>query len=294
MYLVPGDPVKLMLGDSATEEEIQYQRNWLGLNDPYMVQLGRFLYDTFIKFDFGTSITMKVNVMEEMSLRLPRTLWLSVLCVVIDLIVGIPLGIMAATHRGGARDQGLMIFSILGVSIPNFWLALLLVILLSVQLRWLPPYGIGTWKHWIMPVIAGAVAGIAQIARQTRSSVLETIRADFVTTARSKGLEERKVIYKHMLPNAMIPIVHTFAEHFTRLIGGMVVIETVFSFPGIGTFMVQAISARDYPVVRACVLILAIFSAIVVLLADLIYGFIDPRIKAQYADLSAKKGGVKI
>lgn len=291
MYFVPGDPVKIMLGDSATAEEVQLYRDKLGLNDPFIVQLGHYLYDTFIKWDFGTSYTMKVPVMNEFITRLPRTLALGWLCILVDAIIGIPLGISAAMHRNSPLDHGLMVGSMVGISIPGFWLALLMVMLFAQKLGWLPAYGIDSWKCWIMPVVAGSLAGLATNARQTRSAVLETIRADFVTTARAKGLKESKVIYKHMLPNALIPIISSLGSRFAGAIGGTVVIETVFAFPGIGTLMLNGISGRDYPVVRSCVLVLAIFSAVVMLLVDLLYAFIDPRIKAQYTRMGAKKGG---
>ncbi|MCI1722479.1 MAG: ABC transporter permease [Lachnospiraceae bacterium] len=290
LYFVPGDPAKQMLGDSATQEEIDALRQKMGLDQPYIVQLGTYLYNTFIKWDFGTSYSLKVPVIQEFMTRLPRTFLLGTLCVLIDGLVGIPLGIAAAMHRNSAMDHGLMIATMIGISIPGFWLALLMIMLFSQQLHWLPAYGIDSWQCWIMPVIAGSLAGLAQNARQTRSAVLETIRADFVTTARAKGLPERKVIYGHMLPNALIPIVNGLGGLFAGAIGGTVVIETVFTFPGVGLLLLNGITARDYPVVRSCVLILAIFSAAVMLIVDLIYAYIDPRIKAQYVRLGKGNG----
>ena len=208
-----------------------------------------------------------------------------------NILIGIPLGITAATHRNTFRDQGLLVSAMVFISVPQFFLAQVLVVLFAVELEWLPPFGIDTWKHWILPVLSGSLAGIAQIARQTRSAVLETIRADFVTTARAKGLEQRKVIYKHMLPNALIPVVSDLGMQLAMVVSGSVVIESVFSFPGIGTYLLTGIQARDYPVIRGCVLILAIFSAAVILLVDLLYAYLDPRIKAQYINYAAKKGG---
>lgn len=186
-----------------------------------------------------------------------------------------------------------MLIAMFGVAMPGFWVALMLVILFTKELNWLPAYGIGTWKHWIMPVISGSLAGVAMEGRSTRSAVLETVRADFVTTARAKGLPERTVTYKHMLPNAMMPIVGMLGTRFAMSIGGTVIIETVFSFPGVGKYMTDAITSRDYPVVRGCVLILAIFAALVNLLVDICYAFLDPRIKANYANIGKKKGGAK-
>lgn len=291
MWFVPGDPARIILGSEASTADVMALRDIMGLNDPFLVQMGRFLRDTFLRLDFGTSYTYKVPVIQEFAVRLPRTFMLGMSSIILNLIIGVPLGITAATHRNSFRDRGLLLAAIFFNSMPQFFFALVLVVIFALELGWLPPLGIGTWKHWILPIIATSLAGIAQVARQTRSSVLETIRADFVTTARAKGLEERKVIYKHMLPNALIPVVSDLGMHLSMVVGGSVVIETVFSFPGIGLYMLTGISGRDYPVVRSCVLILAVFSAVVMLLVDLVYAFLDPRIKAQYVNYAAKKGG---
>lgn len=290
MWFVPGDPAQIMLGVGATAQDIQDMREILGLNEPFLTQLGNYLWD-LLHLDFGTSYTYKIPVIEEFALRLPRTLTLGMISIALNILIGIPLGITAATHRNTFQDQGLLVSAMVFISVPQFFLAQMLVILFSVELGWLPPFGIDSWKCWIMPILAGSLAGIAQIARQTRSAVLETIRADFVTTARAKGLEERKVIYKHMLPNALIPVVSDLGMQLAMVISGSVVIESVFSFPGIGTYLLTGIQARDYPVIRGCVLLLAIFSAAVILLVDLIYAYLDPRIKAQYVNYAAKKGG---
>lgn len=291
MWFVPGDPARLMLGTEASAADIAALRDRMGLNDPFLVQLGRFLRDTFLRFDLGTSYTYKVPVIQEFAVRLPRTLLLGAIAVVLNMVIGVPLGITAATHRNSFQDQGLLIFAMVFISVPQFFMALVMVVLFSLKLGWLPPYGIDSWQCWIMPVLATSLSSIAQVARQTRSSVLETIRADFVTTARAKGLAERKVIYKHMLPNALIPVVSDLGMQLSMIIGGSVVVESVFAFPGIGTYLLTGIQGRDYPVIRSCVLILAIFAAVVVLLVDLLYAFLDPRIKAQYVNYAAKKGG---
>ena len=291
MWFVPGDPARIILGTEASTADVMALRDIMGLNDPFLVQLGRFMRDTFLRLDFGTSYTYKVPVIQEFAIRLPRTFLLGMSSIILNLIIGVPLGITAATHRNSFRDRGLLFAAIFFNSMPQFFFALVLVVIFALELGWLPPLGIGTWQHWVLPIIATSLSGIAQVARQTRSSVLETIRADFVTTARAKGLEERKVIYKHMLPNALIPVVSDLGMHLSMVVGGSVVIETVFSFPGVGLYMLNGISGRDYPVIRSCVLILAVFSAAVVLLVDLVYAFLDPRIKAQYVNYAAKKGG---
>lgn len=290
MWFVPGDPAQIMLGTGATAQDIADMREILGLNEPFLTQLGNYLWD-LLHLDFGTSYTYKIPVIEEFATRLPRTLLLGLISIALNIVIGIPLGITAATHRNTFQDQGLLVGAMVFISVPQFFLAQLLVVLFSVQLGWLPPFGIDSWKCWVMPILAGSLSGIAQIARQTRSAVLETIRADFVITARAKGLEERKVIYKHMLPNALIPVVSDLGMQLAMVVSGSVVIESVFSFPGIGTYLLTGINARDYPVIRGCVLFLATFSAVVILLVDLLYAYLDPRIKAQYVNYAARKGG---
>lgn len=289
MYFFPGDPAELILGTTATAEEIANYREYLGLNKPFIVQLGKYLYETFIKFDLGTSWTKKVSILEELGRRIPRTLILGWSCIILNSLIGIPLGVTCALKRNSIWDRFVMVFAMLGVSMPGFWVALMLVVLFSQTLGWLPSYGIGSFKHWIMPIISGSLAGIGTNARQTRSAVLETIRADFVTTARAKGLKENTVVYKHMLPNAIIPVVGQLGAAFGRAIGGTVVIETVFSFPGVGQFMTSAVTSHDIPVVRSCVLVLSVFATIANLLVDIGYAYLDPRIKAQYVSLGKGK-----
>ena len=290
MYFFPGDPAELILGSTATAEELEAYREYLGLNEPYIVQLATYMSDTFLHLDLGTAWVTKVDILEELGRRVPRTLALGWTCIILNSIIGIPLGVTCALKRNSIWDRGVMVFAMLGVSMPDFWVALMLVIIFSQKLGWLPSYGIGSLKHWIMPVIAGSIQGIATNARQTRSAVLETIRADFVTTARAKGLTENTVVYKHMLPNAIIPVVGQLGAAFGRAIGGTVVIETVFSFPGVGSFMTTAVTSHDIPVVRSCVLVLAIFSTVANLLVDICYAYLDPRIKAQYVSFGKGKG----
>jgi len=282
MHFTPGDPAHIILGEGLPEADYAAMRERLGLNDPFFTQLFRFLYNAITKFDFGDSWTYGVPVVEELGRRLPRTVLLGLFGVILNTFVGIPIGISAALHRNSWQDQGVLILSMAFVSIPGFWLAIQMVVLFTKELQWLPGFGIGTWKHWVMPIMATSFTGIANMARQTRSAVLETCRADFVTTARAKGLAERVVTYKHLLPNAMIPIMGMLGGQFSRLIAGSAIIETVFSFPGVGTYMLTGLSNRDYPITMTCVLMLATFSSIMHLVVDLSYAWLDPRIKAQY------------
>lgn len=283
MYFIPGDPVKIMLGDTATVEMVEEMRNKLGLNDPYLVQLGRFLYKAFIKFDFGDSYTYGTPIFAEMFKRFPRTLLLGLACIFVDVVISLPLGILAALKQGKWQDRTCTILAMTCVSVPDFWFALLLVIFFTSKLGWLPPFGIGGPEYYIMPIMAGSLAGIGGLLRQTRSGMLDVMRADFVTTARSKGVSEGKVITKHMLPNALIPVITVIGGHFGRCVAGTVVIEQIFSIPGIGTYMLNAVNTRDYPVIRGGVIILAMTTSIVMLGVDLVYALIDPRIKAQYS-----------
>ena len=288
LYFNPSDPARALLGTTISEAEAQNFRNTLGLNDPYLVQLGRFMYNTFIKFDFGTSWVYKVPVYQELLSRLPRTLIIGLVAMVFNVIIGLSLGIFAGTHAGKWQDSLTMAIAMVFISAPDFWVAMMMVVLFSSRLKWLPAQGIGTWKHYVMPIIASALGGIAVNTRQTRSSILEVYRADFITTARAKGQRENKVIMNHMLPNALMPVITGLGGALTRIVAGSAVIESVFSIPGVGNYMLACINGLDFPGVRACVLFFAVFSAIVMLLVDLVYAFIDPRIKAQYA-----KGGKK-
>ncbi len=289
MYFAPSD-VTNMLGSEATLEQRDALRHQLGLDRPYLVQLGDFLYSLFIKFDMGTSYVYKTSVAEELFSRIPRTLGFGIACIVVNAVIGIPLGMMAALHQNHWQDTLCMVFALLFVSIPGFWLALEMVDVFAIRLGWLPAFGISDGiKSWIMPVFAASMAGVAANARQTRSSMLEVIRADFITTARAKGVPENSVITKHMLPNALIPVVTGLGEGLGKCIAGSVVIETIFTIPGVGMYLLAGINNMDYPVVRGSVVVLAFFSAIVQLLVDIIYAQIDPRIKAQYS--GTMKGG---
>ncbi len=292
MYFVPGDPATVMLGSNATELELNVLREKLGLFDPYIVRLGRYLSDVFLHFDFGVSFVSKVSVTSELITRFPRTLTIAGICIGLSIGIGVPLGVNAAVHKDGPADRLSMFFALLGVSMPSFWLALLLVILFSLKLHWLPATGIDGFKYYILPCVANSFGGIANQARQARSSMLEVIRADYITTARAKGLTERAVIFRHALPNALIPIVTIAGTSFGALMGGTLVIESVFSIPGVGYYMITAVNNRDYPVVRGCVIFLAITFSIVMLLTDIAYSFVDPGIKGQYASSSrGKKNG---
>ena len=282
MYFIPGDPTKGLLGPEATPAMIAAKRAALGLNDPYIVRLGRYLGGIFLHFDFGQSLS-HVPVTSELLQRFPRTLAITGICIVLQVFVGTPLGIIAAVRRNGWTDRLSMFGAMFGISMPNFWIASMLILLFAVKLGWLPAFGLGGITYFILPCIANAFPGIATQARQTRSSMLDVIRSDYITTARAKGMSEMRILTRHALPNAMLPVITIVGNGIAMMLAGTVVIEKIFSIPGVGAYLVDGISKRDYNVVQSSVIFLALALALVMLLVDLMYAFIDPRVKAQFA-----------
>jgi len=282
MSFTPGDPAQIILGATATQAQLDVMRDAMGLNDPYFVQLGRFLSDTFIRFELGASWITQADIMDSIIERLPRTFGLAIATLALSLLIGVPLGIFAAVKQGRLGDNICMAIALVGLAIPDFWLALLLILLFSVHLAWLPAMGLGGIEFFILPALAGCSTGIAIFARQTRSSMLDVIRSDYITTARAKGVPEFNVITRHALKNALIPIITITGTRFGNMLGGTMIIETIFAMPGIGLLIITALNNRDYPVVQAGSIFLAIAFAFSMLLVDLLYAVVDPRIKGQY------------
>ncbi len=289
MYFSKGDPVIIALGSNFTQEQYLAMQHKLGLDQPYIVQLLQFLKQTFIDWDFGTSYLYNTSVSAELFSRLPRTMMIGVCCCILELAISVPLGVTAALHRNGILDRVCILLAMLAISLPNFWVALMMILVFSLYLGWLPATGIEHWYSYILPIVANTMMGLGGMTRQMRSSMLETIRSDYVTTARAKGVPERQVIFSHALPNAMIPVIANTGMHFGMAIGGAVVIETVFSIPGVGYYMMTAVNERDYPVVRGGVVLLSIIFCLIMLLTDVAFAFIDPRIKAQYESQNKKR-----
>lgn len=282
MFFCPGDPARIILGQGATQAEIVSLRETMGLNRGYFPRLFEFLVDTFVHGDLGSSYISKAPIAAEIAARLPQTLILATLFMLSGVLVGVPLGIIAAVKQDSIIDRLCMVIAMLGASVPNFWLALLLILLFAVNLGILPAMGMGGPIYYILPTLSGAMGCIAVQARQSRSSMLEVIRSDYVTTARSKGVGSMGVIFKHELPNALIPVITCAGNDFGNSLGGALIIEQIFSISGMGEYMVQAVFNRDYPVVQASAIFMAIAFSLIMLLVDLGYAFVDPRIKAQY------------
>ena len=280
-HFAPGDPVRTILGEAAGIEEIEQLTEELGLNDPFFVQYGNFVINA-IQGEFGMSWQTRRGVGEEIFARFPNTMRLAVQGVIVALIIGIPLGIISAVKQYTPLDFIGSFLGLLGVSIPNFWLGLMLIMIFAVNLQVLPATGSTEWYHWIMPTFAIATSSAASIMRMTRSSMLECIRQDYIRTARAKGQKERVVIFRHALRNALIPVATTAGLSFGGLLGGAVLTETIFAIPGLGAYMVSSLINRDWPVVRGGVVLIATTFTIVNLLVDILYAYLDPRIRAQY------------
>jgi len=275
-HLVPGDPVTVMLGQQGTAEQAAMLREELGLNDPIYVQYARFISNA-VQGDLGRSIRSGQPVLSEIGERFGTTLSLTVVAVVAAAIVGMSLGIAAAAS-GPLGDSAIMAFALLGISMPYFWSGILLILLFGLTLDWLPVAGSG-WKAMILPAITLAAPAAAVLARMTRSTMLEVLNQDFVRTARAKGLRERIVILRHVLKNALIPVVTIIGLQFGGLLAGSVIVESVFSRPGLGRYTVTAIQSRDFPQIQGIVLVTAAIYVFVNLAVDLLYAVLDPRIR---------------
>ena len=286
MSFTPGDPAAIILGAGATPEQITELHSELGLDQPFLVRFFNYVKDIVTRFDLCESNIDGRDVKNEILLRFGYTLRIALLSMVFALGFGVPLGVTAAVYRNTWKDNIAMIIALIGVSMPTFWFGQMLSIIFALRLGWLPPSGVGGIQYYIMPCLAVSMMGIAAMARITRSSMLEVIRSDYITTARAKGQVERVVIYKHALRNALIPVITQAGATFGLLLGGTLVSETVFSIPGLGTYMMTAIKSRDYPAIQGAVIFVAVVFGFVMLLVDILYAVIDPRIRAEFS-----KGG---
>ncbi|HEV2205325.1 MAG TPA: nickel ABC transporter permease [Candidatus Acidoferrales bacterium] len=279
-HIVPGDPVQQMLGDGAQQQDIQQLRHELGLDQPLPVQYERYLWGV-VRGDLGESIRFQEPVAEVILSHYPATLELAFFALLVCAGIAIPAGVFAASRRGTAADHAVGVFTLFGLSVPNFALGPVLILIFSVLIGWFPVSGRGGISHLILPAITLGAALAAILARMVRTSTIEELSSDYVRTARAKGLRESAVLFRHAFRNALIPILTIIGLQFGTLLAGTIVTETIFSWPGIGRLSVQAIEARDYPLLQGCILLIAVSYVVVNLMTDVVYAFVDPRVRLQ-------------
>lgn len=273
-----GDPTNLLLPLDTTPEVREAFRRSLGLDRPVLVRYGIYLWN-LVQGDFGTSIRSHAPALGLVLERMPASLLLAGSSLLFAVLIGVPAGILAAVNRGRITELGVLGFALLGQSIPVFWLGLMLILVFGLELRWLPISGYGTWRHLVLPTIALGTFTAAAITRLTRTGVLQELRSDYVRTARAKGTHSRSVVYRHALRNAAIPIVTIIGLQLGALLSGAVITETIFAWPGVGRFVLVAVSQRDFPIVQASVVVFALLLAVVNLVVDLSYALLDPRVR---------------
>jgi ABC-type dipeptide/oligopeptide/nickel transport system permease component len=279
-HIVPGDPVQQMLGEGARAEDLEHLRHALGLDQPVLVQYEHYIVGV-LHGNLGQSIRFQQPVARLVLARYPATLELSIAALLICVAIGIPAGLLAASRRGTTSDHAVGVFTLLGLSVPNFALGPLLMLVFSVLLGWLPVSGRGGISHLLLPSVTLGAALAAILTRMVRSSVIEELSSDYVRTARSIGLSESQVLFRHAFRNALIPILTILGLQFGTLLAGTIVTETIFSWPGIGRLAVQAIQARDYPLLQGCILAIAISYVLVNLFTDVVYALVDPRVSLE-------------
>jgi len=280
IHLVPGDPAEAMLGESAPAADLQELRTKLGLDQPLLVQYQRYLTG-LVSGNLGLSFRYQTPVSREIGDRIGPTARLAAAAMVVAILIALPLGVIAALYRGRAVDHAAMTLSLLGVSMPNFWLGPLLAIVLSIQLGWLPVSGSGTPAHFVLPAVTLGAALAAMLARMTRATLVDELRELYVVAARARGLSRTRVVVAHALRNSLIPIVTIVGLQLGAVLTGTIITETIFAWPGIGRLLIQAIGFRDYPLVQGCVLFIAVVYVTMNLVVDLVYAWLDPRIRLQ-------------
>lgn len=278
MQLAPGNPARMILGEMATPEQVAALEEEMGLNKPLLERYFNYMLN-FLRGDMGTSYYKSTSVVSEVMSRFPYTAKLAGVAAILTLIMSIPIGVMAAVKQNSVFDNASLVVTLLGISMPVFWLGLLLIITFSLKLDLFPTGGADTWKSYIMPAFCLAFSNMSTMARTTRSSMLETIRQDYVRTAAAKGVPRKAVILRHAFRNALIPTITVLGIQMSQLLGASVVVETVFAWPGVGRLMIDSISSRDTPMVLGCIVLLTILFSVLNLVIDLCYAVADPRIK---------------
>jgi glutathione transport system permease protein len=278
VHLLPGDPARLVAGQDATQQDIAVVRAALGLDRPLWEQYVTYVWNV-LHGDFGISLKTRRPVSEEIGERFFPTFWLTIISMVWATLFGLIIGVSSAVRRGRWQDHGGMLVAVSGISLPSFWLGLLLIDWFSVRLGWFPTSGYGTLAHFVLPSITLGVGVAAVMARFTRSSFIEIAREDYIRTARAKGAFERLVVWKHVLRNALIPIITMVGLQFGFLLGGSIVVETVFAWPGLGRLLVDSVSFRDYPVIQAEILLFSLEFILINLIVDVLYALVNPEIR---------------
>lgn len=281
LYLSPGDAALASAGPNAPKETVEILRDKMGLNDPFLIQYGRFLKNLIFHFDLGTSYQSKTPVIEKILRVFPNTLKLAGVSLIFAIISGIILGIIAGINKNNIIDSLISFAGMIGLAMPIFWSGLLLIIIFSSKLKLLPASGFSSWRHMILPVLALGLQTSSSIMRMTRSSMIEVLDKDYIRTARAKGLKKSRIIFIHALKNAMIPIITTIGLQAGGLLGGSILTETVFSISGIGRLMVDSVKTRDYPVILGGVMFIALVYSIISIIVDILYGFLNPQIKME-------------
>jgi ABC-type dipeptide/oligopeptide/nickel transport system permease component len=280
IHLVPGDPAEAMLGDSAPAADLAELRTKLGLDKPLLVQYQAYVLG-LVRGNLGTSFRYNTPVAREIGQRLGRTAQLALAAMAVSILVALPLGVLGALYRGQWIDQVATTVSLLGVAMPNFWLGPLLAIVFAVSLGWLPVSGTGSWQHLVLPAVTLGGALAALLARMTRATLIDELRELYVLAARARGVSSARAVISHALRNSLIPVVTIIGLQLGAVLTGTIITETIFAWPGVGRLLIQAISFRDYPLVQGCILFIATTYVTMNLLVDLVYGWIDPRIRYQ-------------
>ena len=283
MSLTPGDPARLILGPQAEQEAVELLRQEMRLDEPMIVQFIHYVSSILLRFDFGNSYRTGLPVFHEILARFPYTLILAFMSVLVVFSLGIPVGIMSAVKQYSIADILPRALAMFLSAVPLFWLGMVFILLFALTLGWLPSSGIGSWQHFVMPITAAALPNAAMIMRMVRATMLETIRQEYIVTARAKGASEVRIIFKHALKNAMLPVINSLGATLGLMLGGSIVAETVFAVPGLGTLMILSVRIQDIPMVMAVTIFLSVVFCAVILMTDLTFGLVDPRVRARFA-----------
>ena len=282
LSLTPGDPGSIILGITAKKEDIAALNAEFGYDQPFLIRFFNYIGDIVFHFDLGTSYATRQPVMDSILARFPNTFLLAVLSMCLSSVIGMAMGIYSAVRQYSVMDHVCVVSALVFASMPSFWLGLMLLIVFSLKLGWLPSFGASSLRHCILPTLTIALPSAAGTLRLTRSTMLETIRQEYIRTAKAKGASNRRVIWKHALRNALLPVITSLGGGFGASLGGAIIAETVFAMPGMGTLMTTAIRQKDVPMVMGATLFLAVLFSFIILIVDILYAFIDPRIKAKY------------